>query len=258
METHASTSFDREVARRYEDGRRMTSAEIDVWTDQVASRVSVSNSKSGYLPRVLDLGAGTGRFSSALAERCHALVVGVEPSASMRAIAVARNAHPRVAYVGGRAESIPLRDDSCDAAFVFLSLHHFTDRRLAATEIRRVCKPGSPVTIRTEFADRPHLVYWHGLLEKAASIDRSLYPSFGELCADLAAGGLRVSAVERVPYKAAQTLSDYIDRLRMITISALRIHGEEATEDDLSRFSFSDAELNRPIYEVGHLVICEA
>ena len=79
---------------------------------------------------VLDLAAGTGRLTKALADR-FAHVVAVEPDDAMRA----RIADGEV--LAGTAEAIPLPDSSVDAVFVAEAFHWF-DARRTVPEIERV------------------------------------------------------------------------------------------------------------------------
>ena len=88
---------------------------------------------------IADIGAGTGGYSRAIAERGF-LVYAVEPSEVMRSQAVP---HPQVKWLDGSAEAIPLPDNSVDAAICILSLHHFTDLEAALLEIHRVVKTGA-------------------------------------------------------------------------------------------------------------------
>jgi hypothetical protein len=95
--------FDAGMAARYDGGRRLRTADVRAWMD--AARP--------YLPgvggRILDLGAGTGRFTLALSEATGATVIGCEPSGAMRAVYAAG------LLVGGAAEAMPFRDGVFDA-----------------------------------------------------------------------------------------------------------------------------------------------
>ncbi|MDX6678854.1 MAG: hypothetical protein QOE31_2906 [Solirubrobacteraceae bacterium] len=90
---------------------------------------------AGRLPgrRVIDLAAGTGKLTLALAERGFE-VIAVEPIAEMRA-AIAP--HARVEVVDGRAEAIGVGDRSADAVTVAQAFHWFDGPR-ALAEIHRV------------------------------------------------------------------------------------------------------------------------
>ncbi|MFG1842062.1 class I SAM-dependent methyltransferase [Micromonospora sp. NPDC049175] len=89
-------------------------------------------------PRVLDLGAGTGKLSATLVER-GADVVAVEPDPAM--LTELRRALPAVRALPGSAESIPLPDASVDAVLAGNALHWF-DLAVAGAEIARVLAPG--------------------------------------------------------------------------------------------------------------------
>ena len=88
---------------------------------------------------IADIGAGTGGYSRAIAERGF-LVYAVEPSEVMRSQAVP---HPQVKWIDGSAEAIPFPDNSVDAVICISALHHFTDLEAALLEMHRVVKTGA-------------------------------------------------------------------------------------------------------------------
>jgi SAM-dependent methyltransferase len=89
-------------------------------------------------PRVLDLGAGTGKLTAGLVRHA-ADVVAVEPDRAM--LAELRRDLPEVRALSGTAERIPLRDASVDAIVVGQALHWFDVDR-ALPEMARVLAPG--------------------------------------------------------------------------------------------------------------------
>lgn len=93
--------------------------------------------------RVLDLGAGTGKLTTLLADT-GLEVVAVEPDAALREqIAVLA---PTAVVRAGSAEHIPLGDASVDAVVVAQAWHWFdTDR--ATREIARVLVPGGTLSV---------------------------------------------------------------------------------------------------------------
>jgi len=87
---------------------------------------------------VVDLGAGTGKFTASLVER-GLQVVAVEPDFAMLQRLVTNL--PTVRAVPGTAESIPLPDASVDA-IVAAQAWHWIDETRALPEVARVLKPG--------------------------------------------------------------------------------------------------------------------
>lgn len=88
--------------------------------------------------RVLELGAGTGKFTRSLGAT-GAEVVAVEPVAQMRAHLA--GAVPAALVVGAAAEAIPLVAHSADAVVAATAFHWFTATQ-ALAEIGRVLRPG--------------------------------------------------------------------------------------------------------------------
>jgi len=89
-------------------------------------------------PRVLDLGAGTGKLTATLVA-LGADVIAVEPDPAM--LTELRRALPAVRALPGSAEAIPLPDASVDAVLAGHALHWF-DMDVAGPEIARVLEPG--------------------------------------------------------------------------------------------------------------------
>jgi SAM-dependent methyltransferase len=89
-------------------------------------------------PRVLDLGAGTGKLTATLVA-LGAEVIAVEPDPAM--LTELRRALPTVRALPGSAEAVPLPDASVDAVLAGHALHWF-DMDVAGPEIARVLVPG--------------------------------------------------------------------------------------------------------------------
>jgi ubiquinone/menaquinone biosynthesis C-methylase UbiE len=101
-------------------------------------------------PRVLDLGAGTGKLTATLAAlgapgalgalgAPGAEVIAVEPNPAM--LTELRRALPTVRALPGSAEAVPLPDASVDAVLAGHALHWF-DMDVAGPEMARVLVPG--------------------------------------------------------------------------------------------------------------------
>lgn len=93
--------------------------------------------------RVLDLGAGSGKFTQPLAET-RASVIAIEPSAAMRAAFTRR--YPDLPCLAGTASSLPFTEGSFDTVACGQSFHWFSTAA-ALEEIRRILKPGGSLAL---------------------------------------------------------------------------------------------------------------
>jgi len=127
---HAAAEGFASQAATYARGRPEYPEDIGLW---LRGTLGLGTRKT-----VIDLGAGTGKFSRRLAAT-GAAVIAVEPVAEMRAQLSA--ALPAVQAIAGTAEEIPLPGGSADAVVCAQAFHWFANDR-AMAEIRRVLRPG--------------------------------------------------------------------------------------------------------------------
>ena len=125
----AAVGFDQGAAA-YERGRPSYPADAVAW---LIDGLGIDEDS-----RVLDLAAGTGKFTRLLIPT-GAQLTALEPVAGMRA--QFRAGLPEVAVLDGTAEQIPFPDGSFDAVTVAQAFHWF-DLAPAVAEIRRVLVDG--------------------------------------------------------------------------------------------------------------------
>ena len=114
-----------------------------------------------------DLGAGTGISSRLLAERC-ARVLAIEPNQAMREAA---QAHPRVEWIAGTAESTGLDEASIDLVTAFQAFHWF-DHEKALREMVRILRPaGRAAVISYERDESDPFTAGYGDLVRAYMLD---------------------------------------------------------------------------------------
>lgn len=130
----ASNGFTAKAAA-YVTGRPEYPAAIHGW---LQGELGLNSGKTA-----LDLGAGTGKFTSLLLAT-GATVLAVEPVAAMRDQLVRR--YPHLDARPGSAEAIPLEDSAVDAVVCAQSFHWFSTPR-AIGEIHRVLKPGGSLAL---------------------------------------------------------------------------------------------------------------
>jgi SAM-dependent methyltransferase len=220
----ARIRYDEQTASAYKAVREIPRDGLADWREAIRRHLRPSPDMT-----LLDIGAGTGQFAAAFSDWFGLRIAAIEPSAAMRAQIERSGA---VQVFEGDACDIPLTDESADAAWLSLVIHHIADLDAAAREIRRVLRPGAPVLIRQGFPGRLdgiELVRWFP--ETARIVDT--YPSVADVCDAFAAGGFRQEALEQVPETYATTLEDLlaqVDTLRQADTSLRSL-----TEDEFLR-----------------------
>jgi SAM-dependent methyltransferase len=133
------------AAPSYVRGRPGYPEELLIWLRQ---RLQLGPQRT-----VVDLGAGTGKFSPLLL-RTGARVVAVEPVDAMRSELL--HSLPGLSAIAGTAQSMPLDSASVDAVVCAQAFHWFAKRE-ALQEIHRVLKPGGKLglvwNVRDESVD---------------------------------------------------------------------------------------------------------
>jgi SAM-dependent methyltransferase len=139
---------------------------------------------------------------------------------------------PAIEAHEGDASALPLPDESADAAWLSLVLHHIPDLKAAAREIRRVLRPGAPVLIRQGFPGRLdgiELVRWFP--ETTRVVDA--YPSVSDTCDAFATVGFRRDALEKVRETRQASLTDFLDEVD--TLRRADTTMRNLTEDEFLR-----------------------
>jgi SAM-dependent methyltransferase len=208
----ARISYDEQTAAAFKAVREVPRDGLSEWREAVRRRLRPSPGMT-----LVDIGAGTGAFAAALSDWFGLSVVAVEPSPAMRD-QIPRS--PAIRVLDGTASALPLPDESADAAWLSLVLHHIPDLGAAAREIRRVLRPGAPVLIRQGFPDRYEpsgnlkldgieLVRWFP--ETARAI--GTFPSVTDTCQAFAAAGFHQDGLEQVRETYPASLADFLSQV---------------------------------------------
>jgi demethylmenaquinone methyltransferase / 2-methoxy-6-polyprenyl-1,4-benzoquinol methylase len=137
-----SAMFDR-VAERYDLLNDVLSLGRDRWWRRVVA--AAVRAQPG--DRVLDVAAGTGTSSRALAGT-GAYCVACDFSLGMLQVGARRRRGPEpVGFVAGDALVLPFRDGTFDAVTISFGLRNVTDTGGALAEMRRVTRPGGRLVI---------------------------------------------------------------------------------------------------------------
>jgi SAM-dependent methyltransferase len=199
----ARISYDEQTARAFKAVREIPRDGLSEWREAVRRHLRPAPDMT-----LVDIGAGTGQFAAAFSDWFDLTVLAVEPSAAMRD-QIPRT--PAIQPLEGDAGALPLPDDSADAGWLSLVIHHIPDLGAAAREIRRVLRPGAPVLIRQGFTadDGIEIVRWFP--ETARIIET--FPTLHETCEAFAAAGFHQEAHERVREAFTAGLADFLGQV---------------------------------------------
>jgi len=228
----ARINYDEQTAAAFKAVREVPRDGLSEWREAVRRHLRPSQGMT-----LVDIGAGTGAYATAFNDWFPLSVLAVEPSAAMRD-QIPRTGAIRV--LDGTASDLPLPDESADAAWLSLVIHHIPDLGVAAREIRRVLRPSAPVLIRQGFPDRYEpsgdlkldgieLVRWFPETARAAAT----FPSLRDTCEAFAAAGFHREALEQVRETFPTGLADFlgqVDTLRQADTTMRQL-----TEDEFLR-----------------------
>jgi ubiquinone/menaquinone biosynthesis C-methylase UbiE len=107
----------------------------------------------------------------------------------MRAVAEREFAHPRVRYVEGSAEQIPLPAGACDLALLSHVIHDVRRRDACSAELLRVVRPGGRVLVRGTLREALPRIPFLDYFPAARLIDERRLPAVSEVVAMFAGQG---------------------------------------------------------------------
>jgi ubiquinone/menaquinone biosynthesis C-methylase UbiE len=231
-----------DLSARFESGRALSAEAAKTWSTAVAPFVQDS-----ACPRVLDLGAGIGRFATLFAFSLDATVIAIDPSTGMLAVAARQGKPNNLAYLAGTAEHIPLADATCHLAWLSHVWHHIRDHQACASELRRVLRRGGHVLVRGTFGDRldgfPTLFrYWPA----ARAICEQL-PTIRETVAVFEANGFTLTQHRLVQQETAASLTEFAKRTQSRADSALVLISDSEFQEGQTAIETAAAVERRPV-----------
>jgi ubiquinone/menaquinone biosynthesis C-methylase UbiE len=235
--------YDGRLHHVYDRGRSLAPGVVDQWMDALATQVGEAR-----ISRILDVGAGTGRFSAAMARKFSARVIAMEPSAGMLRKA---GENPAVSRIRARAEEVPVASDSLDMALLSMVVHHFSRLEAGCAEVSRVLRPGGFAFVRNVFKGRLAGIVFYNYFPRAREIDDARMPSIPRMEEVFGAAGLRLESAGAVRQKIDDSLAAHTERMRRKAVSTLELIPEEEFEAGIRAMEAEAQQEGRPtpIYE---------
>jgi ubiquinone/menaquinone biosynthesis C-methylase UbiE len=235
-----------DIPAAYDRARDHGPAWLDLWMRTVHAAADGRRA----VEAILDLGCGTGRFSTALASSFDADVVGLDPSTKMLARASAKSRGSRVRNVIGRGEDIPLSDDAVDLVFVSMVFHHFLAPKRVAEECRRVLRPDGIMFMRTGTADSASSYPYVSFIPASVPLLRDVLPSAADIRRVFEAAAFRTVEQGLIVQEITATLAAYADKLEAGGDSILARMDPGVVEAGLARLRAHAADVDpEPVNE---------
>lgn len=229
-------------AATYAQGRPTYPPELAGWLRDVAG--------AGPGRTVVDLGAGTGKFTRLLVDS-GAAVVAVEPVAPM--LDRLRADLPGVQALAGSATAIPLPDDAADVLACAQAFHWFATPA-ALDEMARVLRPGGRLALVWNLRDAQ--VPWVARLNAIVDRHEGEVPRFykGSWRAAFPHPALDALREWQFPHAHTGPAEDVIVKRALSTsfISALPPEGRQAVEAELRALIASEPALQQPVVSVPY------
>ena len=146
-------------------------------------RFLVSRIGAGRSNRVLDVACGTGAVATELRRYFGCVVVGVDQSPEMLAVARSR-VDKGVELIEARAEALPFDDATFDGLTFTYLLRYVDDPRATMSELARVVRPGGRIAMLEFFVPRsaPARAGWELYVRAALPLlGRTISPGWHEV-----------------------------------------------------------------------------
>lgn len=205
-----------DIPAAYDRARDHGPEVLDLWMRTLAAHLGERK-----ISCILDLGCGTGRFSSSLAVRFNADVIALDPSSKMLDQARRKTGSPRVLFCRAQAEALPFCSGAVDLVFMSMSFHHFSDARVAARECRRVLRPRGSVVVRTGTREQIGAYPYVPFFPSISRILEQMLPNRRELQETFAVAGLELVKSESITQTIAPDWPTYAEKLAVGADSAL-------------------------------------
>jgi ubiquinone/menaquinone biosynthesis C-methylase UbiE len=223
-----------DLARAYADVRSdLSDAVRAVWVEAFRSAVPPVP-----LRRLLDVGCGTGRFTTLLAEVFGSPTIGVDGSPAMLRERVLPARTP-VAFMGADATALPLRKASIDLALLSMVYHLLSAAAAAPAavgELHRVVRPGGFVLVRTPTLEMLDRISWLAFFPGARALDEARLPPRAHIATTFEQAGFATHAYRTIEQEFESTPLEALAKVRRRPFSTLRLLSDVAFAEGLARY----------------------
>ena len=246
------TYIKQDVAERYDAARGLPAEALALSMGALQNLLPPKQ-----ITHILDLGAGTGRFTRHLQETFGCPVIAVDPSEAMLAQGKSRQSDGSIDWRQGSAENIPLRASSVDLIWMCQVFHHLEHPGRAFQEMHRVLMSGGCLAIRNGTRENELEIEWSNCFPEAKQIDFERLPSQQEIIDIVCGHGFSSIAMQTVYQRFTDSYAEYYEKISQRGLSALISISDEAFTAGLNRLKqwVSEKPADQAVYEPVDLFI---
>jgi len=233
-----------QISSSYNIGRNLPDETMNIWLDKI--ELYVPKSEINY---IIDLGCGTGRFTSKLMERYYSNIVGIDPSEKMLFEAKKTINSKKIDFQLGNAEHIPINDNLADLIYLSMVYHHINNRIKAIHEIKRVLKANKYVFIRNSTIDLLDQVPYLNYFPTAIDINKNRLPYQKDIIELFCINGFQLIKNNTVKQMFSTSGIEYYEKIKQRSLSDLTLISDEEYNYGINKLYDDFKGINDPIFE---------
>ncbi|UCD09142.1 MAG: class I SAM-dependent methyltransferase [Dehalococcoidales bacterium] len=218
------------AAAKYDTARALPEHATSLLIDVLKENTPVDS-----ISTVLDLGGGTGRFSSLLQNLYKCPVYTLDPSLEMLKQGVSRNLND-VHWVTSAAEYIPLKNDSINLVFMSNIYHHLENHSLVIHEISRVLIDRGNLVIRNGTQETDSEIIWNQFFPEAIKFDEDRIPHKQDIIDAVSSHSLKFVEYKVIYQKFASSYQEYYEKISQRGLSSLLAISDDAFNNGCKKF----------------------
>jgi ubiquinone/menaquinone biosynthesis C-methylase UbiE len=193
------------------------------------------NTPVDKISAVLDLGGGTGRFSSLLQKLYNCPVYTLDPSIEMLKQGVSRNFND-IHWLASNAEHIPLKSDSFDLVFMSNVYHHLENRVNACHEISRILTDSGNLVVRNGTQETDSEIAWNKFFPEAIKFDENRIPHKQDIIDFISSEGFKLMEYTVIYQQFTSSYQEYYEKISRRGLSSLLAISDDAFHAGCVRF----------------------
>jgi SAM-dependent methyltransferase len=216
-----------DAAARYNSARDLPESTRRLWIDLLGASVDRAPE------RIVDIGCGTGRFTSILHDAFSAPIIGIDPSIAMLQQAEATHG-PIAEWRQGTADRTGLEPDRYDLIFMSQAYHHLNDVPGALGELARISS--SRFLIRNGSLENVDGLRWLEYFPEALEIERRRAPPQEKITREVERAGFRLISMQTVEQHSSDSWHQHLERIEQRGLSVMMMIPDESFLEGCRRF----------------------